>query len=109
MAAPFSYTNPSVPEGYACSVCGATGCKLWRPYQTFDPALLCLKHTCERAKIPIEEIASDGKHDGSDGIGWYVPAVPTEENDTYWGYTSVPDMGVYWWNSLPLVAERLAE
>jgi len=31
----FTYTNPIVPDGYRCGVCGATGCKLWRKYATF--------------------------------------------------------------------------
>lgn len=34
-------------------------------------------------------------------IGWRVPAIPTEENDTYWGYTSVPQAGCDWWYRLP--------
>lgn len=38
---------------------------------------------------------------GTDQIGWRVPAVPTEEGDTYWSYTSVPDAGVQWWRRLP--------
>lgn len=38
---------------------------------------------------------------GTDQIGWRVPAVPTEEGDTYWGYTSVPEPGVQWWRLLP--------
>jgi len=42
----------------------------------------------------------DFKHK-SDAIGWLVPAVPTEDNETYWGYTSVPDAGVAWWRALP--------
>lgn len=37
----------------------------------------------------------------TDQIGWRVPAIPTEENDTYWGYTSVPQPGCDWWASLP--------
>jgi hypothetical protein len=36
----------------------------------------------------------------TDSLGWLVPAVPTEEGDTYWGYTSVPAMGCLWWRSL---------
>ena len=36
-------------------------------------------------------------------IGWLVPAVPTEEGNTFWGYTSVPYQGVYWWDNLPLL------
>lgn len=37
----------------------------------------------------------------TDQIGWRIPAVPTEANDTYWGYTSVPEPGVQWWKRLP--------
>lgn len=37
-------------------------------------------------------------------IGWLVPAVPTEEGDTFWGYTSVPDAGCEWWYRLPAVS-----
>lgn len=37
----------------------------------------------------------------TDQIGWRVPAVPTEENDTYWGYSSVPQAGLSWWERLP--------
>lgn len=40
-------------------------------------------------------------HGRTDTIGWRVPAVPTEEGDTFWGYTSVPDAGVQWWRRLP--------
>jgi hypothetical protein len=51
-------------------------------------------------------IGEDGRHEdefnGSDQIGWLVPAVPTEEGDTYWGYTSVPSAGCVWWFLLPL-------
>ncbi|HOI96943.1 MAG TPA: hypothetical protein PLA19_00355 [Candidatus Pacearchaeota archaeon] len=36
-----------------------------------------------------------------DQIGWLIPAVPAEGNDTYWGYTSVPQAGCNWWDKLP--------
>ena len=33
-----------------------------------------------------------------DVIGWLVPAVPTEDGQTFWGYSSVPEGGVEcWW------------
>jgi len=38
----------------------------------------------------------------TDSIGWRIPAVPTQEGDTYWGYSSVPQDGVEWWVRLPL-------
>jgi hypothetical protein len=37
----------------------------------------------------------------TDQIGWMVPAVPTPDGDTFWGYTSVPLEGVLWWKALP--------
>jgi len=37
----------------------------------------------------------------SDQIGWRVLAVPTEEGDTFWGYTSIPKAGCAWWYNLP--------
>lgn len=43
-----------------------------------------------------------GSSRDGDQIGWRVPAVPTENGTTYWGYTSVPPDGVAWWNRLPL-------
>ena len=42
-----------------------------------------------------------GERGKCDQIGWRVPAVPTEEGDTFWGYTSVPQAGCDWWRSLP--------
>lgn len=34
-------------------------------------------------------------------IGWLVAAIPTEDGETYWGFTSVPQEGANWWNNLP--------
>ncbi len=50
---------------------------------------------------PPNAIETGSKRERTDQIGWRVPAVPTEENDTYWGYTSVPTPGVEWWCRLP--------
>lgn len=36
-------------------------------------------------------------------------AVPTEEGDTFWGYTSVPDDGVKWWDNLPKSLRKKAK
>ena len=41
------------------------------------------------------------KRDRHDQIGWLVPAIPDEECETYWGYTSVPQPGCEWWYRLP--------
>lgn len=104
------YSKTEVPKEYVCAECGATNCKLWREYQTFDPQLLC----CDCAGKDQEKDVSTMDHRGmrdtdmgpTDQIGWYVPAVPDEEGLGYWGYTSVPVEGVAWWRSLPTRSKK---
>jgi hypothetical protein len=105
-----TYLDGKVPEAYKCADCGATGCKLWREYNTFADyqTLRCAKCAAVDERKDITSIDAEGKTicEGlngfrSDTIGWLVPAVPTEEGDTYWGYTSVPTPGVKWWKNLP--------
>ncbi|MBR1605921.1 MAG: hypothetical protein IJ660_07460 [Alphaproteobacteria bacterium] len=111
---PFSYVEGEVPESYKCQICGATHVKLWRKYQTLvcDNTLVCASCLSRMHKedgfTPIFSQTKDGgrwlNRYGqlrSDSIGNYVPAVPTEENDTFWGYTSVPKKGCDWWSKLP--------
>ena len=50
---------------------------------------------------PSDAIETKNERERTDQIGWRVPAVPTEENDSYWGYTSVPQAGCDWWYRLP--------
>jgi hypothetical protein len=110
-----NYKENSVPEGYVCSVCGATGCKLWRQYQTFldHIQLMCATCASKNQDEYVADIDDNGrrssKHscsaDGrTDTIGWLVPAIPDEEEESYWGYTSVPMEGVAWWRQLPTLA-----
>ena len=110
---PVDYSKQETPPNYKCGECGATGVKLWREYQTFleHQTLRCAKCAAKDQKKDISDIDDDGRHtldsktfgpgQKSDQIGWYVPAVPTQKNDSYWGYTSVPDAGVKWWRRLP--------
>jgi hypothetical protein len=110
---PIDYSKQETPPNYKCGECGATGCKLWREYQTFlhHQTLRCAKCAAEDQGVDISDINDEGSYtldpkvfgpnQRSDQIGWYTPAVPTEENDTYWGYTSVPEAGVKWWYNLP--------
>ncbi len=93
----FSYNGPP-PSGYVCAHCGARGCRLWRRYQTF------LEHqqlTCFACTEKVGE-AGHGYTSDSHAIGWRVAAVPTEDGETFWGYSSVPDAGVDWWDALPV-------
>ena len=106
---PINYAKKETPPNYICCRCGAAGCKLWREYQTFldHQTLLCAKCAGKDQKKDVSAIDAAGRYESGDllgkidQIGWYVPAVPTEQNDTYWGYTSVPEAGCTWWRNLP--------
>lgn len=102
----FNYTNSTTPENYVCSKCGSTGVKLWRPYGSTHIELMCGFCASESEKIKFSTINENGCRYGdfgeTDQIGGFIPAVPTLENDTYWGYTSLPTVGYNWWRSLPL-------
>jgi hypothetical protein len=124
------YASATVPAEYHCGKCGAHGVKLWRDYQTFmsHQSLLCAACACVeqsngvRAFIVKDRPIGGGRIDVylrsdliklddsvryyGDQIGWRVPAVPTEDGDSFWGYTSVPDEGCQWWYRLPLEAPR---
>lgn len=116
----FSYRSYEVPVGYTCSKCQTHGVKLWRVYQTMGIELCCAKCACEACdedidpktidddgmRPRIKEYAQPGER--TDQIGIWIPAVPDEEGDGFWGYTSVPDWGCEWWKSLPVLAERRA-
>jgi hypothetical protein len=108
------YASNKAPSDYVCSKCGDRQCKLWRQYQTFASHihLLCIDCAAENQGKTIVDAsplglvtmaASDGEPGyPSDSIGWLVPAVPLEDQRTFWGYTSVPAAGVAWWKRLPL-------
>lgn len=94
---------------YACSACGAKGVKLWRQYNAFldDIRLLCCACAeVDQGKVCTLRTGTYPEHGVSDQIGWLVPAVPvdqlTEQVESFWGYTTVPPTGVWWWQCLPL-------
>ena len=93
---PFQYSNQTTPDRYRCE-CGASGVRLYRRYQTMldNQRLLCRACALKDQKKTDPDLVSEHS------IGWLVAAVPTEEGDTYWGYTSVPEAGVKWWDNLP--------
>lgn len=98
--APFKYADKIAPTGYVCAYCARAGCKLWREYQTFANHTTLLCHDCSTYEQDHAVAGSETTPD-SDAIGWRVPAILTEEGDTFWGYTSVPQDGVDWWRQLP--------
>jgi hypothetical protein len=103
-----NYSSKIPPKGYYCTSCGVHGCKLWREYQTCADytELVCCDCAGRSQGRDVSAIDSEGKivdkwGDRCDQIGWRVPAVPTEDGTTFWGYTSVPAAGVKWWKELP--------
>lgn len=95
------YTATATPDDYVCDGCRATGVKLWRlPHDAG-------KHLCASCSMQDQQcvggVGPDGKMGGGDKIGDMMPAVPTPNNDTFWGYSSVPDEAVAWWKRLPLI------
>jgi hypothetical protein len=99
------------PSAYRCTTCGAHGCKLWREYQTCADytELVCCDCAGKSQKKDVSDIDEDGRTSFDpefpemrhSSIGWRVPAIPTVEGDTFWGFTSSPDEAVDWWRRLP--------
>ncbi len=105
------YESRATPSDYFCAHCHATGCKLWRETSFCAPELLCVDCCVKSQKkdfIFDEDGTHDGKYGRSDQIGWYVPCVPHDVIEGYWGYGSVPDEGVRWWTELPLRLRTIA-
>ncbi len=95
----------SGPIKYACTKCGAAGCKLWRECQVMYTDLLCAG-CAPRREGETGEVDADGhidtKYGKTDQIGsWLVPAVPLESGRGYHGYGGVPADRVAWWRALP--------
>ena len=96
-----AYNEMQIPGDYRCQVCGVIGVKLWRYYQTMKLELFCVE--CAHKEQDKEMKIKNGFLEGCDQVGWLVPAVPTfDPLQSYWGYTSVPNVGVLWWARLPL-------
>ena len=51
--------------------------------------------------VPPQAIETKFEREKTNQIGSLLPAVPTQENDTFWGYGAVPDQGWIWWENLP--------
>jgi len=87
---------------YECHTCGSQNCKLWRESHCYskDPIPLKCWKCLEDFGHTINLSLTDQVHDSElNDVNW-VPAVPYDE-DSYWGYTSVPENRVQWWKNLP--------
>lgn len=89
---------------YKCAICGIDGVRLWRDYNTCANAVdlrcvVCAAKLDKKLEGPF--VFADG-----DQLGGLVPAVPTEDGSTFWGYSSVDGEGVLWWNALPIYKDN---
>jgi hypothetical protein len=99
-----------------CGNCDATGCKMWREYQTFTPKILCAPCAAAVEGKDISTMDDEGRYvsnfDFMRGrrtyeIGWYVPCVPDTEGN-YWGYGALGRNGIdafEAWIKLPSLPE----
>ena len=122
----FSYeTRGATPKGYECAVCGAIDCKLWREaHGTGLKCISCLAQYAGAKKLRLDwagriSCPSERRHEARhntgpgrrfarrvwemrcDQMAYHVPAIPTPNGMHFWGYTSVPPSGIYWWQNLP--------
>lgn len=109
----FSYdVRVNVPSNYKCSVCSATGCKMWRVAHDNVPFCVDCGITREKkartlqSEFRRDDVDAEGRTytDGrrTDALGYLIPYVPCATNSAEtWGYTSVPNEGVRWWRCLP--------
>lgn len=101
-----SMLPPAQKARIVCNNCGASGCKMWREYNTFANHTEILCGLCalndQGKEGPIDADGKIGSEFGKcDQIGWLVPAVPDLEGLGFWGYTSVPAEACEWWRLLP--------
>ncbi len=95
------YDRLGAPDGYRCGGCNAHGVKLWRDYNTFldHQRLRCAACATKEAADDAAPVDDEGRHESkygmrTDQVAGMVPAIPTAEGDTFWGYSSVPHAGV---------------
>lgn len=99
--------DQETPAGYVCTKCAAAGLKLWREYQPHMDSTKLFCAACalidQKRTGPVDELGMCRDRFGAkcDQIGQLFPAVPTEDNATFWGYTSTPQHAVNWWRRLP--------
>jgi hypothetical protein len=112
---PIDYAGGAT-ERYACSVCEASGCKLWREYKPEVEApwfafarLRCCDCAAKPMGLDVSRIDAKGRvpmRDGreivrTDQLGWFVPAIPTPDGENFHAYSTVPPEAEAWWHRLP--------
>ena len=90
---------------YCCSCCNRNNCKLWRNTSVFLEyiKMVCIQCIKDPRKKDIDSQGTIPTHfeQRTDQIGGMVPAVLTEDQETFWGYTSVPEKSAKMWELLP--------
>ncbi len=86
---------------YRCSKCKAEGLKLWRGVHgaTDKDGNVLLCAACLAPGVVVDDQGRyESKYGKTDQVNGWLPAVPID--DTFWGYTSVPEEEVAWWKAL---------
>lgn len=89
-AEPVDYASTDTPSSYVCGDCGKSGVKLWRDYQSFlrHQALRCVDCAGAKANVDVSMMKADGQDSNNpeytESIGWLIPAIPTQQNNTFW-------------------------
>lgn len=100
------YKSNKTPPNYICDNCKVENVKLWRQSYAFlnDIKLLCFECSKkDQSKLDWNwqySYSGETVFNNTDQIGSLIPAVPTEDCSTYWGYTSTPLEGCRWWHKL---------
>ena len=100
-----NYSKPLIPVDYRCDDCLKHGVRLWRQLamKTSDTPLLCSFCAEERERSWREENwKSLFNRTFGTSIGNFVPAIPIEGQNSFWGNTSIPEKGFNWWKNLPV-------
>lgn len=108
---PIDYAAGTVPSSYTCGHCGVSGVKLWRDVMAVatDVTLRCFACASIEDETSFGCDIRTGKHPtGRAGEPWTdqfrhrLPAIPTPDNRSFWGYTAVPPDALKWWYGLPI-------
>lgn len=100
-----NYQKGIVPEDYKCDKCKCHGVKLWRENVGVASLTKLLCAECaekSEKKGRGKNWQSSFKLGEGYQIGYLLPAVPVEGQNTYWGITSGPKTSWKWWHNLPV-------